>query len=134
MRILFHYLHQNWILHRDLKPDNLLLDKNGILKIGDFGLATNYGQDNRVMTTQVITRWYRPPELLFGIKHYNWSVDIWSIGCILAELWHRVPIFTGESDINQLVKIFDVMGTPSEAQWPGFQNLQTVVTFNLKLF
>ncbi|XP_037229353.1 cyclin-dependent kinase 7 isoform X3 [Falco biarmicus] len=83
------YLHQHWILHRDLKPNNLLLDENGILKLADFGLAKSFGSPNRVYTHQVVTRWYRAPELLFGAKMYGVGVDMWAVGCILAELLLR---------------------------------------------
>lgn len=71
------YLHINWILHRDLKPNNLLVNSNGILKIGDFGLAKFFGSPNRINTHQVVTRWYRPPELLFGARQYGTGVDVW---------------------------------------------------------
>ena len=83
------YLHRNWILHRDLKPNNLLVDSKGCLKLGDFGLAKQFGSPNRVYTHIVVTRWYRAPELLFGAKNYGVGVDIWAVGCILAELLLR---------------------------------------------
>ncbi|XP_054041497.1 cyclin-dependent kinase 7 isoform X4 [Rissa tridactyla] len=83
------YLHQHWILHRDLKPNNLLLDENGVLKLADFGLAKSFGSPNRVYTHQVVTRWYRAPELLFGARMYGVGVDMWAVGCILAELLLR---------------------------------------------
>nr|NVI70831.1 Cyclin-dependent kinase 7 [Cucujiformia] len=77
------YLHVNWILHRDLKPNNLLVNAAGVLKIGDFGLAKLYGSPSRLMTHQVVTRWYRPPELLFGARQYGACIDMWAVGCIL---------------------------------------------------
>lgn len=83
------YLHMNWILHRDLKPNNLLVDSKGCLKLGDFGLAKQFGSPNRIYTHIVVTRWYRAPELLFGAKNYGVGVDIWAVGCILAELLLR---------------------------------------------
>lgn len=83
------YLHNNWILHRDLKPNNLLVDSKGCLKLGDFGLARYFGSPTRVYTHIVVTRWYRAPELLFGAKNYGVGVDIWAVGCILAELLLR---------------------------------------------
>ncbi|XP_042306066.1 cyclin-dependent kinase 7 isoform X2 [Sceloporus undulatus] len=83
------YLHEYWILHRDLKPNNLLLDENGVLKLADFGLAKSFGSPNRVYTHQVVTRWYRAPELLFGARMYGVGVDMWAVGCILAELLLR---------------------------------------------
>lgn len=102
------YLHLNWILHRDLKPNNLLVNANGVLKIGDFGLAKLYGSPSRINTHHVVTRWYRAPELLFGAKQYSIYIDMWAVGCILAELLLRVPLFPGESDLDQLTKIFQV--------------------------
>ena len=86
------YLHMNWILHRDLKPNNLLVDSKGCLKLGDFGLAKQFGSPNRVYTHIVVTRWYRAPELLFGAKNYGVGVDIWAVGCILAELLLRLVL------------------------------------------
>lgn len=123
------YLHINWILHRDLKPNNLLIDRQGILKIADFGLAKFFGSPNRVYTHQVVTRWYRAPELLFGARIYGTGVDMWAVGCILAELLLRVPFFPGDSDLDQLTKIFLVMGTPNEDRWPGLKALPDYVQF-----
>ncbi|CAG0921831.1 unnamed protein product [Notodromas monacha] len=123
------YLHERWILHRDLKPNNLLLNEDGLLKISDFGLAKEYGDSSRPMTPMVITRWYRPPELLFGARCYSTGVDMWSVGCILAELLLRAPFFPGESDLRQLEKIFSVMGTPTEEIWPGVTQLSDYVRF-----
>ncbi|CAF1602573.1 unnamed protein product, partial [Didymodactylos carnosus] len=84
------YLHDQWILHRDLKPNNLLIDRKGALKIADFGLSKFFGSPSRDMTHQVVTRWYRSPELLFGAKKYGTGVDMWATGCIMAELLIRV--------------------------------------------
>ncbi|XP_070794941.1 cyclin-dependent kinase 7 isoform X2 [Pituophis catenifer annectens] len=123
------YLHEHWILHRDLKPNNLLLDENGVLKLADFGLAKSFGSPNRVYTHQVVTRWYRAPELLFGARMYGVGVDMWAVGCILAELLLRVPFLPGDSDLDQLTKIFETLGTPTEEQWPGMTNLPDYVTF-----
>lgn len=123
------YLHRNWILHRDLKPNNLLLDKNGVLKITDFGLAKAFGSPNRVLTHQVVTRWYRSPELLFGARLYGTGVDLWAMGCIIAELLLRVPFLPGDTDLGQLTKIFEVCGTPSEDAWPGVTHLPDYVSF-----
>jgi len=123
------YLHLHWILHRDLKPNNLLINEQGILKIGDFGLAKFFGSPNRVYTHQVVTRWYRAPELLFGARIYGTGVDIWAVGCILAELLLRVPFFPGDSDLDQLSKIFQALGTPDENRWPGMLQLPDYVQF-----
>ncbi|KAK2159761.1 hypothetical protein LSH36_147g09026, partial [Paralvinella palmiformis] len=115
------YLHRHWILHRDMKPNNLLINEQGVLKIGDFGLARFYGSPGRIYTHQVVTRWYRPPELLYGARNYGTGIDIWATGCILAELLLRVPFLPGESDLDQLSRIFQALGTPSEECWPGLK-------------
>ena len=123
------YLHLNWILHRDLKPNNLLLDRNGVLKITDFGLAKTFGSPNRMLTHQVVTRWYRSPELLFGARLYGTGVDMWAVGCIIAELLLRAPFIAGDTDLGQLTKIFEICGTPTEEVWPGVTRLPDYVNF-----
>ncbi|KAK5642733.1 hypothetical protein RI129_008901 [Pyrocoelia pectoralis] len=123
------YLHLNWILHRDLKPNNLLVNAAGLLKIADFGLAKLYGSPNRINTHQVVTRWYRSPELLFGAKQYGACVDMWALGCIVAELLLRLPFLPGESDLDQLTKIFQVFGNPTEQNWPAVKTLSDYVEF-----
>lgn len=125
------YLHHHWILHRDLKPNNLLISGSGILKIGDFGLAKFFASPNRINTNQVVTRWYRCPELLFGARQYGTGVDIWAVGCILAELLLRVPFLPGESDLDQLTRIFQVMGTPTDENWPDVKSLPDFVQYKL---
>ncbi|EDO33152.1 predicted protein [Nematostella vectensis] len=123
------YLHSHWILHRDMKPNNLLLDDKGVLKIGDFGLARAFGSPSRVYTHQVVTRWYRPPELLFGARIYGTGVDMWAEGCILAELLLRVPFLPGATDLDQLSRTFQTLGTPTEETWPGMTSLPDYVEF-----
>ncbi|XP_059092681.1 cyclin-dependent kinase 7-like [Tigriopus californicus] len=123
------YLHECWILHRDLKPNNLLVNRRGIVKLGDFGLAKSFGSPNRQYTHLVVTRWYRAPELLFGSRMYGTGVDIWAVGCILAELLLRLPFVAGETDLDQLAKIFMAMGTPTEETWPGHTQLPDYVKF-----
>uniref|UniRef100_A0A4W3JPN1 Cyclin-dependent kinase 7 n=1 Tax=Callorhinchus milii TaxID=7868 RepID=A0A4W3JPN1_CALMI len=113
----------------DLKPNNLLIDENGILKLADFGLAKSFGSPNRVYTHQVVTRWYRSPELLFGARMYGVGVDMWAVGCILAELLLRTPFLPGDSDLDQLTKIFEALGTPTEDLWPSMTNLPDYVSF-----
>lgn len=123
------YLHLNWILHRDLKPNNLLVNSNGCLKIGDFGLAKFFGSPNRMYTHQVVTLWYRCPELLFGARQYSTGVDIWAVGCILAELLLRLPFLPGQSDLDQLTKIFQALGTPTEETWKDVKLLPDYMQF-----
>ncbi|TFK26240.1 CMGC/CDK/CDK7 protein kinase [Coprinopsis marcescibilis] len=121
------FCHRNWILHRDLKPNNLLIASDGQLKIADFGLARDFADPGYKMTCQVITRWYRPPELLWGCRYYSSAVDMWSVGCIFAELMLRVPYLTGETDMDQLKVIFRALGTPTEDEWPGHTKLPDYV-------
>lgn len=125
------YLHLNWILHRDLKPNNLLVNSRGILKIGDFGLAKFFGSPNRIYTHQVVTLWYRCPELLFGARQYSTGVDIWAVGCILAELLLRLPFLPGQSDLDQLTKIFQALGTPTEESWKNLTLLPDYMNFKI---
>ncbi|MBA0578352.1 hypothetical protein Gorai_020638, partial [Gossypium raimondii] len=117
------YLHDNWVLHRDLKTSNLLLSSQGELKICDFGMARQYGSPQKPYTTKVVTQWYRAPELLLGAKTYSTAVDMWSVGCIMAEMLAKQPLFKGTSEIDQLRKIFDTLGTPNEKIWAGFSEL-----------
>ncbi|XP_010908215.2 probable serine/threonine-protein kinase At1g54610 isoform X1 [Elaeis guineensis] len=112
------HCHSQGVLHRDIKGSNLLLSKEGILKIADFGLATSYDPNHiQPMTSNVVTLWYRPPELLLGATHYGVGVDLWSVGCILAELLTGKPILPGRTEVEQLHKIFKLCGTPSEDYW-----------------
>ncbi|VFQ69912.1 unnamed protein product [Cuscuta campestris] len=117
------YLHDNWVLHRDLKTSNLLLNNRGELKICDFGLARQYGSPLKPYTQLVVTLWYRAPELLLGAKQYSTAIDMWSLGCIMAELLSKEPLFNGKSEIEQLDKIYKILGTPNETIWPGFSKL-----------
>lgn len=119
------YCHSHRTLHRDLKPSNLLIDRKGALKIGDFGLARVFGLPIRTCTHEVVTLWYRAPEVLLGARQYGTPVDIWSCGCIMAEMVAEKcsPLFAGDSEIDQLFRIFRVLGTPTEETWPGVSAL-----------
>ncbi|KAL0370275.1 UNVERIFIED_CONTAM: Cyclin-dependent kinase C-2 [Sesamum angustifolium] len=119
-----HYCHVNQVLHRDIKGSNLLIDNEGNLKLADFGLARSFSSDhNANLTNRVITLWYRPPELLLGTTKYGPAVDMWSVGCIFAELLNGKPIFPGKDEPEQLNKIFDICGTPNEEIWPGVSKI-----------
>lgn len=114
------FCHARGMLHRDIKASNLLLNKNGVLKLADFGLARRYETDSeRAYTNKVITMGYRPPELLLGNEHYGPEVDIWSCGCILGELFTRTPIFPGTSELEVLGEISVICGSPNTKDWPA---------------
>lgn len=116
------YLHQARIVHRDIKPENLLLFEGGsVVKIADFGLSRQLSSplQSRDLTNEVITLWYRPPEILLGAKRYTLAVDIWSVALTIAEMIKSEPIFAGSSEIDQMFRIFKVLSTPTEETWPG---------------
>ncbi|PON95699.1 Serine/threonine protein kinase [Trema orientale] len=116
------HCHKNGVLHRDIKGSNLLINNEGILKIADFGLATFYDPDHKQpMTSRVVTLWYRPPELLLGATVYGVGIDLWSAGCILAELLAGKPIMPGRTEVEQLHKIFKLCGSPSEEYWKKYR-------------
>ncbi|GLT85092.1 hypothetical protein SLE2022_032940 [Rubroshorea leprosula] len=118
------YCHSHRVLHRDLKPQNLLIDRRtNALKLADFGLARAFGIPVRTFTHEVVTLWYRAPEILLGARHYSTPVDVWSVGCIFAEMVNQKPLFPGDSEIDELFKIFRVLGTPNEETWPGVTSL-----------
>lgn len=113
------FCHENRVLHRDLKPQNLLISTKGQLKLADFGLARAFGIPVNTFSNEVVTLWYRAPDVLLGSRTYNTSIDIWSAGCIMAEMYTGRPLFPGTTNEDQLQKIFRLMGTPSERTWPG---------------
>jgi serine/threonine protein kinase len=114
--------HKQGLIHRDLKPQNILVDRNGTMKICDFGLARAFSVPISTMTHEVVTLWYRAPEILLaGSKHnrYSVEVDIWSLGAIFAEVHNKKAIFPADTEIQELNKIFSILGTPNETVWPG---------------
>ena len=121
--IAINFCHSKRILHRDLKPQNLLIDKDGIIKVADFGLARSFGIPIKTLTHEILTLWYRAPEILLGQKEYSTPVDMWSIGLIFYEMAHRKPLFAGDCEIDQIFKIFQMFGTPNEKTWPGVTKL-----------
>lgn len=117
------YCHKHRVLHRDLKPQNLLINRDGELKLADFGLSRAFGIPVRSYTHEVVTLWYRAPDLLMGARRYSTSVDIWSVGCIFAEMVNGTPLFTGTSQESQLDTMFQQLGTPTERVFPGMMEL-----------
>lgn len=128
------YLHDSRILHRDMKAANILINNKGLLQIADFGLARHYegqppqpgdgnGKAMRDYTSLVVTRWYRPPELLLTLKRYTPAIDMWGVGCVFAEMFERKPILEGRTDLDQCHKIFALVGSPNEVTMPGWSDL-----------
>ncbi|EME30920.1 cyclin-dependent serine/threonine protein kinase isoform 1 [Galdieria sulphuraria] len=129
------YLHDNWIIHRDLKMSNILYNKDGQVKIADFGLTREYASPLRPFTPKVVTLWYRAPELLLASSsvrkenaqtmkiRYSTSVDMWAAGCLFGELLLGKPLFPGRNELDQLVQIFQLLGTPNNQIWEGSEEL-----------
>jgi cyclin-dependent kinase 2 len=111
-------IHSHRIVHRDMKPQNVLIQGNTV-KLADFGLARAFSVPIRVYTHEVVTLWYRAPEILLGARLYSTPVDLWSVACIFVEMLNGRALFPGDSEIDELYKIFRVLGTPSDATWPG---------------
>ncbi|KAI1433946.1 Pkinase-domain-containing protein [Xylaria sp. CBS 124048] len=125
------YLHDRWILHRDIKTSNLLLNNRGQLKIADFGMARYVGDPPPKLTQLVVTLWYRAPELLLGTKTYGAAVDMWSVGCIFGEILTREPLLPGKNEVDELTKIFELCGVPTDESWPGFRRLPNARSLRL---
>lgn len=117
-----HAMHEQWIVHRDLKTSNLLLSNRGEIKVADFGLARRLGSPAvGKLTPTVVTLWYRAPEVLLGDDIYGFPLDLWSVGCIFAELLMGEPLFPAKTEIDMLDRIFRLLGFPSEQEWPDFK-------------
>jgi len=120
------FLHARCIMHRDLKLSNLLLTNKGVLKLADFGLAREFSEPPdpaSTLTANVVTLWYRSPELLLGAPKYTTAVDVWSLGCIFGELLHHRPLMPGKSEEDQLRLMCELLGTPNSKIWPGVRDL-----------
>eukprot|EP00798_Chlamydomonas_sp_ICE-L_P021380 gene21380-28324_t len=120
------HCHKHGVMHRDMKPQNLLVtdEPNLLLKIADLGLGRAFSVPVKSYTHEIVTLWYRAPEVLLGSTHYSTPVDMWSVGCIFAELVRKAPLFPGDCELQQLLHIFKVFGTPSEETWPGVTKLR----------
>eukprot|EP01130_Rhizamoeba_saxonica_P005828 TRINITY_DN230_c0_g1_i1.p1 TRINITY_DN230_c0_g1~~TRINITY_DN230_c0_g1_i1.p1 ORF type:complete len:203 (+),score=59.83 TRINITY_DN230_c0_g1_i1:1047-1655(+) len=117
------FCHASHVLHRDLKPQNLLIDNDMTLKIADFGLARGFSVPVRTYSSEVVTLWYRPPDVLLGSSNYSTPIDIWSIGTVFGEMVTGDPMFAGSNSRTQLIKIFKAMGTPNNAIFPNIEEL-----------
>eukprot|EP01065_Artemidia_motanka_P008542 TRINITY_DN142_c0_g1_i1.p1 TRINITY_DN142_c0_g1~~TRINITY_DN142_c0_g1_i1.p1 ORF type:complete len:314 (+),score=109.51 TRINITY_DN142_c0_g1_i1:64-1005(+) len=116
------FLHSRRIIHRDLKPQNILVSGD-LIKLADFGLARAFQIPLPQYTHEVVTLWYRAPEILLGSKEYSPAVDVWSIGCIMVEMARRTPLFPGDSELDELFQVFRLLGTPDDSVWPGVKQL-----------
>jgi len=124
------HIHDKWFLHRDLKTSNILINRSGKVALCDFGLARKYQIPYRALTQMVITLWYRPPELLFGETVYGPEVDMWSLGCIMGELLTKEAMIQGQGEIDQIDKIFNLLGAPTKETWPEFYTLPNSQIFH----
>ncbi|KAK2759411.1 hypothetical protein FQN54_002889 [Arachnomyces sp. PD_36] len=125
------FLHSHWILHRDLKTSNLLMNNRGEVKLADFGMARYYGDPPPKLTQLVVTLWYRAPELLLGAEKYGPEIDMWSIGCIFGELILKEPLLQGKNEVDHLSKIFALTGPPTPQSWPTFRSLPNAKSLRL---
>ncbi|KIM23784.1 hypothetical protein M408DRAFT_250265 [Serendipita vermifera MAFF 305830] len=127
------HCHSHWILHRDLKTSNLLMNNRGTIKVADFGLARRFGDPVGVggMTQLVVTLWYRAPEILLGAETYSTPIDIWSVGCIFGELLLHEPVFQAKGELEMIGLIFKLLGPPTVEDWPDFEDLPLTRTLNI---
>lgn len=123
-----HYLHSRDYIHRDIKPDNVLISSEGIIKLTDFDL-TRLLDKEKAMSRNVVTLYYRAPELFYGDVHYGKGVDLWSLGCLMAELVLGEPIFKGSCELETLGKIMTIIGNPTEDNWPGVTQLPNYLPY-----
>lgn len=122
------HMHRHGVMHRDLKPQNLLVDdsvpEGPLLKVADLGLGRAFSIPIKSYTHEIVTLWYRAPEVLLGASCYSPAVDMWSVGCIMAEMARKQALLPGDSELQQLLHIFKLLGTPSEDTWPGVTQLR----------
>lgn len=119
------YLHGRNIVHCDLKPDNIMINDTCDLKLIDFGMSEMFsGYGPGIVTGDIVTRWYRAPELLLGCRTYTSAIDMWSVGCIFYEFWSSRPLFTGNDCQDQMWTIISILGTPTVKQWPKLHTLR----------
>lgn len=124
------YCHRRKVLHRDLKPQNLLINERGELKLADFGLARAKSIPTKTYSNEVVTLWYRPPDILLGSTDYSTHIDMWGVGCIFYEMVTGRPLFPGSTVEEELHFIFKLLGTPTERSWPGISSNDDFVTYN----
>uniref|UniRef100_A0A8C7TGB3 cyclin-dependent kinase n=1 Tax=Oncorhynchus mykiss TaxID=8022 RepID=A0A8C7TGB3_ONCMY len=124
------YCHKRKVLHRDLKPQNLLINERGELKLADFGLARAKSVPTKTYSNEVVTLWYRPPDVLLGSSEYSTQIDMWGVGCIFYEMAAGRPLFPGSTVEDELHLIFRLLGTPSEDSWPGISGVDEFKSYN----
>uniref|UniRef100_A0AAZ3RJU1 cyclin-dependent kinase n=1 Tax=Oncorhynchus tshawytscha TaxID=74940 RepID=A0AAZ3RJU1_ONCTS len=124
------YCHKRKVLHRDLKPQNLLINERGELKLADFGLARAKSVPTKTYSNEVVTLWYRPPDVLLGSSEYSTQIDMWGVGCIFYEMAAGRPLFPGSTVEDELHLIFRLLGTPSEDSWPGISGVEEFKSYN----
>uniref|UniRef100_A0A8C9FLY6 mitogen-activated protein kinase n=1 Tax=Pavo cristatus TaxID=9049 RepID=A0A8C9FLY6_PAVCR len=124
------YCHRRKVLHRDLKPQNLLINEKGELKLADFGLARAKSVPTKTYSNEVVTLWYRPPDVLLGSSEYSTQIDMWGVGCIFFEMASGRPLFPGSTVEDELHLIFRLLGTPCQETWPGISSSDEFRNYN----